>query len=468
MKKQNKNKENYIILPVTKTRIDGEDSSKVADFLSKVEPAKPLKLSVRKAPEEAPAAIELKVLDSIHKQGAKLVSISKEELAEFRFSYPGLRIIKEKFYRPAVCANVQIRLPIRQIRARVITTFKILDTEGKGIPEVMVVAFTDFATGKGTSGVTDAQGSVKLKLDKNTAERIYIYPEHSYWGYYKRSVKLSNTMQFKLQPIDTGYTDSLRYFYDTPQWKTITHKVRVGVIDTGVGPHTDLQVTGGKNLVTGEDEKDYADNGEGHGTHVAGIIGASGKFNGMAAGVEIMSYRVFPKAAGASSFAIMKAIDQAITDGCDIINMSLGQSEDDEGIDSYIKEAYNAGILCFAANGNDSRNPVSFPAAYSLSIAVAAMGRKSTFPTNSVPASAVQAPYGTDKKDFIADFSNVGPETDLCAPGVGIISTYPNNRYAVMDGTSMACRPLQVQLRDCLRVVRKSYRCPAIRPGQMK
>jgi subtilisin len=51
----------------------------------------------------------------------------------------------------------------------------------------------------------------------------------------------------------------------------------------------------------------------------------------------------------------------------------------------------------------------------------------------------VQAPYGTDKLNFIADFSNIGPETDLTAPGVGIISTFPGNRYAVMDGTSMAC-----------------------------
>jgi hypothetical protein len=439
MKKQSKTQDNYIILPVSTTRLNGEESSAVANFLSQVEPAKQIRLNVRKSPEEPATAIDLKVLDSIHQQGAKLVSISKEELADFRFSYPGLRIIKEKFYRPAVCANVQIRLQIRQIRARVITTFKILDPEGNGIPDVTVVIFTDFAIGRGASGITDGHGNLKLKLDKYTAERIYIYPNHSYWGYYKRSVKLSNTMKIKLRPIAASYTDSLRYFYDTPHWKSITQKVRVGIIDTGVGPHTDVKVTGGKNLVRGEDEKDYADNGEGHGTHVAGIIGASGKLKGMAAGVEIMSYRVFPKDAGASSFAIMKAIDQAITDGCDLINMSLGQAEDDEGIDSYIKEAYNAGVLCFAANGNDSRSPVSFPAAYSLSIAVSAMGRKSTFPGNSVSASAVQAPYGIDKKDFIADFSNIGPETDLCAPGVGIISTYPKNRYAVMDGTSMAC-----------------------------
>jgi subtilisin len=50
----------------------------------------------------------------------------------------------------------------------------------------------------------------------------------------------------------------------------------------------------------------------------------------------------------------------------------------------------------------------------------------------------VQSPFGQDKNDFIAAFSNIGPETDLTGPGVGVISTVPKG-YEVMDGTSMAC-----------------------------
>ena len=443
MKQSNKSSQNFILLPVTKTTIHPEDSPEVARFLTELSKTgkqeSVLKLKVRKNPKEPKEAIAVKVLDSIHTKGAKLISINKEELANFRFSYPGLRIIPEKFYRPALLAHEKIQLQIRQIRAKVVTSFLVTDPEGNGIEGITIVAFSDFTMGKGASGVTNSAGVLKLKLDKNTAERIYMYAEDSYWGYFKKSVKLTNTIKVKLTPIDTSYTDSLRHFYDTPNWPVIKQKVKVGIIDTGVGPHADLKVTGGRNLVKGEDENDYFDNGEGHGTHVAGIIAASGKITGVAAGVELMSYRVFPRGAGASSFDIMKAIDQAITDQCDIINMSLGQAEDDEGIDSYIKEAYNAGIICFAANGNDERSPVSFPAAYSLAIAVSAMGRKSTFPANGVQSSAVQSPYGADKKDFIADFSNIGPETDLTAPGVGVISTFPNDRYAVMDGTSMAC-----------------------------
>jgi len=50
----------------------------------------------------------------------------------------------------------------------------------------------------------------------------------------------------------------------------------------------------------------------------------------------------------------------------------------------------------------------------------------------------VASPYGKDRKNFVAAFSNVGPELDLTAPGVGVLSTWPGG-YAALDGTSMAC-----------------------------
>ncbi|MDQ3928099.1 MAG: S8 family serine peptidase, partial [Chloroflexota bacterium] len=80
----------------------------------------------------------------------------------------------------------------------------------------------------------------------------------------------------------------------------------------------------------------------------------------------------------------------------------------------------------------------SFPASDSLAIAVSAIGRKGTFPRGTKEAGDVAAPYGTDKKNFVASFSNVGVEIDVTGPGVGVISTVPGG-YAVMDGTSMAC-----------------------------
>ncbi len=64
------------------------------------------------------------------------------------------------------------------------------------------------------------------------------------------------------------------------------------------------------------------------------------------------------------------------------------------------------------------------------------MGGSEPFPKGLNPTAA-SLPFGKDKKNFIADFSNIGPETDLTGPGVGVISTVPSG-FGVMSGTSMA------------------------------
>lgn len=450
----------FILLPATQTEAGSGASSNVQNFLLQLEshlktsrhvaPAASgvsVALGVRNAPGVSSTPMQLKVLDSIQENGAKLVEIKENELANFRFSYPGLRIIPEKFYERMVRPFEIVLLKPQRAAVAIEATVVVVDAESHPISNAYVVAFTDFAARAGNGGNTNTKGEVKLKLTSANIERLYVYPEHSFWGYFQSNFVIPNRFRIELSPIDVNYTDVLRHFYDAPSWPAVQSTIKVAVVDTGVGPHADLIVAGGANTIEGENPTDYADNGEGHGTHVAGIIAANGALKGVAAGVEIYSYRVFPKQGNASNFYIMKAIQRAIADGCDLINLSLGSSEMDEGLVSYIKDAYSHGVLCFAANGNDDRNPVSFPAAYSLCVAVSAMGRKGTFPAKTIQQAIVKAPYGKDAKDFIADFSNVGPETDITAPGVGIISTFPDSRvpgtpsklYAVMDGTSMAC-----------------------------
>jgi subtilisin len=119
--------------------------------------------------------------------------------------------------------------------------------------------------------------------------------------------------------------------------------------------------------------------------------------------------------------------------------MSLGGGDKDEAIHSAIAGARAKGTLVIVASGNHSRRPVSFPASDSLALAVSALGRKGTFPAGVTEFGDVASPFGKDKANFIAEFSNVGPETSVTGPGVGIISTFPGGKYAVMDGTSMAC-----------------------------
>jgi subtilisin len=138
----------------------------------------------------------------------------------------------------------------------------------------------------------------------------------------------------------------------------------------------------------------------------------------------LRSYRVFGKGApSATNFAIAKAIDAAVADHCDLINMSLGGGPAGPLTADAITAAHNAGTIVLAANGNDGRQPVSFPAANSLCQAVSAMGRIGTFPKGTEPDGSIAALFGSDKKNFIAEFSNIGPETDLTGPGVGVMST---------------------------------------------
>lgn len=389
---------------------------------------------------------KLKVLDSIHENGAKLIELDAASVSSLQAEQPGIRIVPVVYYYPARAPIPQPTATPKAAAAALKITLRVISKQdGRAIRGVKVIAFTDFAQRIGAQGVTNAAGSVSLSLGAATkkVERLYAYASSGYWSALRQNVKLTSGQEIPLTPIDVGFTDCLRHFYGRAP-DAAGQGVTVGVIDTGVGPHRDLTLAGGENTVVGENPSEFMDNGEGHGTHVAGIIAAHGVaatgIRGLAPAVTLQSYRVFGKdAEGASNFAIAKALDRAVAHGCDLINMSLGGGPRDEATHSAIADARGKGSVVIVATGNDDRAPVSFPASDSLAIAVSAMGRKKTFPDGATEAGDVASPFGTDKANFIAAFSNVGPEVLLTAPGVGIISTFPSDRYAVMDGTSMAC-----------------------------
>jgi subtilisin len=258
---------------------------------------------------------------------------------------------------------------------------------------------------------------------------------------------LTPDLHVAVRPIALDEVDGLRHFYgDAPDGAGAG--VKVAVVDTGIAPHPDLVVEGGANLVTGEDPGDFADNGQGHGTHVAGIVAARGTppsgIGGVAPFVVLRSYRVFGKnEPSASNFAMIKAIDRAVEDGCDLINLSLGTpsgTPEDPALRSAIEDARERGVVVVAAAGNDGRQPVAFPAASSACVAVSAFGREGTFPADSLQAfeALTAQPRGDEAENFVANFTNIGLSLELTAPGVGIVSTFPGG-YAVLDGTSMAC-----------------------------
>ncbi len=230
-----------------------------------------------------------------------------------------------------------------------------------------------------------------------------------------------------------------------------TSGVEVAVIDTGIYSHPDLYVKGGKNCSTG---KSYSD-GNGHGTHVSGTIGAYHNtigVVGVAPGVPLWAVRVLDNAGSGSWASVICGIDwvtaKAISDPSTRIaaNMSLGGSGPlghctDGGLHQAVCNSVNAGVTYAVAAGNsfiDASAPNSFgyvqvPAAYAEVITVSALAD-----FDGQPGGLGRPTCRTDVDDTFANFSNYGDSVDIIAPGVCIKSTWNNGGYNTISGTSMA------------------------------
>ena len=134
--------------------------------------------------------------------------------------------------------------------------------------------------------------------------------------------------------------------------------IKIAIIDTGVDfNHPDLfgwgpdgKVVGGYNFIR-EDELPLDTNG--HGTQVAGVIAADGQAIGIAPKAKILAYKVSEDGEGVSSELIIRAIEKAIEDGADIINISLGVNKTNAKIDRAVSIALEEGIFVVTAAGND-------------------------------------------------------------------------------------------------------------------
>jgi subtilisin family serine protease len=225
--------------------------------------------------------------------------------------------------------------------------------------------------------------------------------------------------------------------------------VPVAVIDTGIDlDHPDLNVVGGKNCSTG---RSY-DDGNGHGTHVAGTIGARDNgigVVGMAPGVPLYAVRVLNNNGSGSWSSVVCGIDwvtaNAASKGIRLANMSLGGTGSDTGCngDALHKAICNsvaAGITYAVAAGNSALNLKDYvPAAYDEVLTVTAVAD-----FNGQPGGGAAATCRSDVDDTAADFSNFttsgsGDEGHtIAAPGVCILSSWRNGGYNTISGTSMA------------------------------
>jgi subtilisin family serine protease len=196
------------------------------------------------------------------------------------------------------------------------------------------------------------------------------------------------------------------------------------IIDTGIDfdhPDLNVNVTRSKSFITGKDAKDE----NGHGTHVAGIIG--GKNNtigvlGVASGANLISLRVLDADGEGALSGVIQALAWVSSNGSagDVVNMSLGEDVSSPALNQQVQATAAKGIFIAIAAGNDHE----------------AANKYSPGNTNGTNIYTVSA---VDSLDNFASFSNYGNDVvDYAAPGVRILSTYYEGRYAYMSGTSMA------------------------------
>ncbi len=196
------------------------------------------------------------------------------------------------------------------------------------------------------------------------------------------------------------------------------------IIDTGIDlDHPDLNVdaTRSRSFVSGQTS---ADDQNGHGTHVAGIIGAKNNsigITGIASGATLVALRVLDEDGEGRLSGIIQAVNYVTQNGKvgDVVNLSLGGESTSTTLDQAILKAANAGILFAIAAGNDGKNADNYS-------------------PSRVTHANVFTVSAMDSKNQFASFSNFGSSVDVCAYGVRIKSTYKDGTYATLSGTSMA------------------------------
>ncbi|GAB3884980.1 S8 family peptidase [Spirosoma agri] len=224
-------------------------------------------------------------------------------------------------------------------------------------------------------------------------------------------VQTSSTLLWNIQQTGYGRGDLQT---DKTAW----------IIDTGIDlDHPDLNVdtNRSRSFVSGQTS---ANDENGHGTHVAGVVGAKNNnvgVTGVASGARLVALRVLDEDGEGRLSGIIQAVNYVATNGKsgDVVNMSLGGDGISNALESAILKAANAGILFAIAAGNDSKNSDNYSPArvnHANVFTVSAMNQSNQF----------------------ASFSNFGSSVDVCAYGVRITSTYKDGKYATLSGTSMA------------------------------
>ncbi|MEV2270550.1 S8 family serine peptidase [Nonomuraea africana] len=329
-------------------------------------------------------------------------------------------------------------------------TFRVTDTEGNPIPDATVLV-NGYLWPAQT--VTGPDGRGKVTLTGETPESIasvQVKPAGGFWSLLIDRPALKTDLDNlivvrKLSDSFADFPDQQRFGWG--QQAMQLHRlpptfrgagVKIAVIDSGVdAEHTDLagEVTEGCDL-SGRKAGGWKVDTVHHGSHCAGVITGADNDEGIvgfAVEAQVHACKIFP---GGRLSDLIEALDYCIDKEIDVVNLSLGTKEFSPLVAAKIEEARNAGVACVVAAGNDG-GAVNFPGNMPIVLTVAAIGKADAFPDDSTHADQIREPRTIDGY-FSPEFTCFGPEIDVCAPGVAILSSVPPDSYAAWDGTSMA------------------------------
>lgn len=216
---------------------------------------------------------------------------------------------------------------------------------------------------------------------------------------------------------DIGFSAMQKFIQSKPLKTTL-----VAVVDTGVNASY-ADFSGRVRTDLGYDfvrKTKYVLDEQGHGTHVAGIIAATGNntygMTGINPKASIIPVKVLDGNGEGTTSNLVRGILHAVKSGAKVINLSLGMPSSSKALEDAITYAHKKNVIIVAASGNESKRTLAYPSLLKDVISVGA----------------------TDRRDVRASFSNYGTGLDLVAPGVEIPSYIGDGELAFASGTSMA------------------------------
>ncbi|WP_182874378.1 S8 family serine peptidase [Microbispora sp. H10670] len=377
-----------------------------------------------------------------------------EHVEALRRQYPQLH-----FERDRLLTYSEVPRPPRRRRPAPVvappgleSTFAVLvrDADGTPLPGASVLV-----TGHGWPGqaVTGADGRAVVTMAGETPDSITgltVRPRSGYWSVHVERPALSTTRDNLVEPVRLaetfgGFPD--RQVFGWGQQAMNLDRlpptlrgagVRIAIVDSGADVrHPDLRerVRAGIDLVDAEPEGWRADAAY-HGSHCAAVISGADDGRGIvgfAVEAEVHACKIFP---GGRFSDLVEALDYCVEQRVDVVNLSLASRHHSPLVAAKIEQARAAGVACVVAAGNDG-GPVAFPGTLPGVLTVAAVGKADAFPPGTAHEAEIDGPVTGDGY-FSPRFTCRGPEIDVCAPGVAVLSAVPPDAYAVLDGTSMA------------------------------